>query len=217
MRLFFNRWQSVLAADVLGAVFIAQRDMLKSFRAHVLAGSGMTPATAEIMIELYLAEAGLSSPGHADADGFISFRALLSALDYSPGLLSRRIAWLCKQGWVKTERAAPNIARGIHGNCQHVKITETGSSIAGPVWQRYEKLAERLLSGISPEELGAHYRINEHISFHLAEPKFWMRENAAPPEPHPVQRPARKSKLPSPPPEPLAIKIAEPAEQDFLD
>src|ERR1700722_9973058 len=123
LRLFFNRWQLVLAADVLGGLFIAQRDLVKSLRTHVLAGSGMTPEIGEILIELYVAGSQLSSTGHVDGDGYVSFRVLRSALGYSPGLLSRRISWLCDRRWAETKRAVPNVTQGLHGNSQKVRIT----------------------------------------------------------------------------------------------
>src|SRR5580698_8194350 len=99
MRIFFNRWQAVSAADVVGGVFIAQRDLLKSFRSHALAGSGLTAEIAEILLELFLAGSLLASREHVDANGYVSFRDLRAALGYSPGLLSRRIAWLCQRRW----------------------------------------------------------------------------------------------------------------------
>jgi hypothetical protein len=194
VRIFFNRWQAVSAADVVGGVFIAQRDLLKSLRCHVLAGSGLTAEIAEILIELHLAKGRLSSPGHVDADGYVSFRDLLAALSYSPGLLSRRIGWLCQRRWAETKRAAPNIAKGLHGNCQKVRVTAMGTDKIGPVWQRYDKLAQRLLAGISPSDLAAHYRINEFISDKLRASQVWMGNSGTPDERKaPVARPARVS------------------------
>ena len=186
MRLFFNRWLAVSAADVVGGVFIAQRDLLKSLRLHVLAGSGLTPEIAEILIELFLAGGHLSSFEHADADGYLAFRNLQGALGYSPGLLSRRIGWLCQRRWAETKRAVPNVAEGIHGNCQKVRITPLGRDIIGPVWRRFDGVAERLLAGISPSDLAAHYRINEIISDKLRGRRFWMDEEGQ----HSVARPA---------------------------
>jgi DNA-binding MarR family transcriptional regulator len=179
MRLFFNRWPAVSAADVVGGVFIAQRDLLKSFRSHALAGSGLTPEIAEILIELYLAGNRLSSTDHVDAHGYISFRELRTALDYSPGLLSRRVTWLCARQWAETRRALPDVTEGLHGNSQKVRITQAGTDKIAPIWRRFDKLSERVLSGISPSDLGAHYRINEIISDTLRTPQFWTVDTGA--------------------------------------
>jgi hypothetical protein len=55
-----------------------------------------------------------------------------------------------------------------------------GKGIIGPVWQTFDKLAERLLAGISPSDLAVHYRINEFISDKLRGPKFWMDDSETP-------------------------------------
>jgi len=228
MRIFFNRWHPVAAADVAGSVFIAQRDLLKSLRAEVLPGSGLTAEVAEILLELYLAESRLSFPEHVDTDRYVSFRDLRAALGYSAGLLSRRIGWLCQRRWAETKRAAPNVAKGLHGNCQKVRITEMGKSIMGPVWQRYEKLAERLLAGIAPSDLAAHYRVNELISNKLRAPQVWMNDSVAPVEKtSPATRPARISvrkpkppvaaRKPAPAPESAPRKYLLEPQSEFLD
>jgi DNA-binding MarR family transcriptional regulator len=224
MRLFFNRWQAVSAADVLGGVFIAQRNLLESLRSHVLAGSGLTPEIAEILIELYLAGGALSSREHVDAEGFVPFRDLRAALGYSPGLLSRRIGWLCQRHWAETKRAVPGVAGGLHGNCQKVRATETGKAKIGPVWQKYDKLAQRLLANIPQSDLAAHYRINEHISDKLRAPLFLMDvretpdESGPPVAPH-ARVPARKANPPaaSKHPEPAPVTPFLEPEEDFLD
>jgi DNA-binding MarR family transcriptional regulator len=180
---FFNRWQAVSASDVLGGVFIAQRNLHESLRSVVLAGSGLTPEIAELLVELFLTGGHLSSPEHVDADGFVPFRDLRAALGYSPGLLSRRIGWLCQHRWAETKRAAPSVTEGLHGNCQKVRITELGRAKIGPVWERYDKLAQRLLAGFSSSDLAAHYRINEHISDKLRAPRFLMDDGERPDAP----------------------------------
>jgi DNA-binding MarR family transcriptional regulator len=207
MRIFFNRRRTVSAADVAGGVFIAQRDLLKSLRAQVLAGSGLTSEIAEILVELFLAGSQLSSPEHVDAEGYVSFRDLLAALGYSPGLLSRRIGWLCQRRWAETKRAVPNIAQGVHGNCQKVRITELGKGIIAPVWQKYEKLAERLLDGIPPSDLAVHHRINQLISDKLRAPQSWMDES----------RKAVAPKKPASAPEPAPRKYLLEPQSEFLD
>jgi DNA-binding MarR family transcriptional regulator len=228
MRIFFNRWQAVSAADVVGGVFITQRDLLKTIRSHALAGSGLTAEVAEILLELYLAGSRLSSREHVDANGYVSFRDLRDALGYSPGLLSRRIAWLCQRRWAETKRAAPSVAEGLHGNSQKVKITGLGMDKIGPVWRRYDKLAERLLTGISPSDLAAHYRINELISDTLRGPHFWKMENGTPDERKAAAaRPARVSARkpdppaaasePAPAPEPAPKNYLLEPEREFLD
>lgn len=208
MRLFLTGKLPIEPAEVLGGVFIARRELLKACRNRVLAGSGCTPEIAEILFELYLAKKG-------DAEGYISVRELGDALDYTPGLLSRRLSWLCGRKWAQTCRAVPDLARGIHGNCQLVRITKTGRAAAAPLWQKFEELAESILGELSPAELAAHYRISQRICatlsplhFPLAEPvveKFRRRETVTPPPAAPLAQPA--------PPKSL---MQEP-EQEFLD
>jgi DNA-binding MarR family transcriptional regulator len=234
MRIFFNRWQAVSAADVLGGVFIAQRNLLESLRSHVLTGSGITMEIAEILIELYLAGGLLSSPEHADVDGYIAFRDLRAGLGYSPGLLSRRIGWLCQRRWAEAKRTVPGLAGGLHGNSQKVRITELGKARIGPVWQRYNKLAERLLADISPSDLAAHYRINELISDKLRVPRFLLEDGetadesktpdvSTPPPERPAKVSARKPNPPSPTRQPVAMPESAPKnlilepEKEFLD
>jgi len=235
VRIFFNRWQAVSAADVLGGVFVARRGLLDSIRSHVLAGTGLTPEIAEILTELYLAGGHLSSPEHVDAEGFVPFRDLRAGLGYSAGLLSRRIAWLCQHHWAETKRAATSVTGGLHGNCQRVRITELGKGKIGPVWQSYDRLAQRLLAGISPSDLATHYRVNESISDKLRLPRFLLDDDdetsddsalpdeSAPPAAHPARVSARKANPPppakeSPPvPEPAPKNLILQPEKEFLD
>jgi DNA-binding MarR family transcriptional regulator len=228
MRIFFNRWQAVSAPDVLGGVFIAQRNLLESIRSHVLAGSGLTPEIAEILIELFLAGGHLSSPEHADVDGYVPVRDLCAALGYSAGLLSRRIGWLCQRHWAETKRAVPSVADGLHGNCQKVGITELGKGKIAPVWQRYDKLAERLLAGFSPADLAAHYRINEIISDKLRAPRFLADDSetadeSSPPIVRPARVSARKPNTPAaarepvPTPKPVPKNLFLEPGKEFLD
>ena len=174
MRIFLNRSPAVSAADVLGGVFIARRNLLEAIRSRVLPGSGLTPEVAEILAELFVARDRLSSQELVDVDGFVSFRDLRTALGYSAGLLSRRIGWLCQHHWAETKRAAPDVAKGLHGNAQKVRITELGRGKIGPLWLAYDKLAERLLTGVSPSDLAAHYRVNEIISDKLCLPPLLL-------------------------------------------
>ena len=226
MRIFLNRSQAVSAADVVGGLFIAQRDLLKSLRSHVLAGSGLTPEIVEILFELFLAGSHFSSQEHVDDEVYICFRDLRTALGYSAGLLSRRITWLCHHGWAETMRATPSVAHGLHGNCQKIRITELGRDKIGPVWHEYDKLAERLLADFSPADLAAHYRINELISDKLRAPLFLRAESDAR-EKSPSVRAAKlfaskPSPLPGdmdlpPVPQPEPINYLLEPEREFLD
>jgi DNA-binding MarR family transcriptional regulator len=227
MRIFLNRSQAVSAADVVGGVFIAQRDLQKLVRCHVLAGSGLTAEITEILFELFLAGSHLSSQEHVDLEGYVSFRDLRAALGYSAGLLSRRVAWLCQHGWAETTRAVPSIAHGLHGNCQKVRITEIGRAKVGPVWRKYDALAERLLADISPSDLAAHYRINELISDKLRAPQFLTADSdpleSGPSAARPARFSARKlhpatdDPAPARPPEPAPINYLLEPEREFLD
>lgn len=232
MRVFFNRWEAVAAGDVVGAMFIAQRAVLGALRDQVLAGTGLTPELAEILVELYLAGSHLSSPEHADTEGFVPFRDLRGALGYSAGLLSRRIGWLAENHWVETQRARPSAVQGLHGNCQKVRITELGREKIAPIWQGYDSLAQRLLAGISPSDLAAHYRINEAIVAQLRLPRPIQeigRAETPVESPSPSARRVRSTRHPAPaaqplPPKPFAEKtepepkhLLHSASEEFLD
>ena len=230
MRLFFNRWEAVSAGDVIGGLFIAQRIVLEATRTQALAGTGLSPELAEILIELYLAGEKLSSLECVDAEGFVPSRVLLAALGYSAGLLSRRTGWLCEHGWAETKRTTPNPGGGLHGNCQKVRITEPGKAKIAPIWQSYDKLARHLLADLSPSDLAAHYRVNEIIASKLRAPKF-LRENmgegaggeplpsvagqarVSPRRAYPPKAAAEESSQPEPTPK----QFLPPYQGDFLD
>jgi DNA-binding MarR family transcriptional regulator len=153
VRIFFNLNGLLSPTDSVNSISIADREVLKIIRSRILEGSGLTPEIAELLIELSL-------PDNLDGEGFISFRDLKNALEYSGALLSRRISVLCEETWAEAKRIE---TPGVHGNSQKIKITQKGREKIRPVWQRYERLADELLNGISQQDREAHYRVNRHI------------------------------------------------------
>ena len=184
MRLFLDSEKPVSAPDVVGSLFVAQRAALKAIRSEVLAGAGLTSELAELLLELYIAG--------QRGDGFIPIRDLLGALDYTPGLLSRRMGWLCRQRWVESRKAAADISGGVHGNCRQVRMTERGKSKFAPVWRRYVEHTERSLRGVSAADLAACRRVHEIMAGKIPSPP------------------------PAPRPQPASRHWTEP-EREFLD
>ncbi len=204
VRIQLNRARSSAPEEVVAGLFAAQRAVWKAFRPSVLAGSGLTLETAELLVELFLAS--------NRADGGISFQDLLAALDYTPGLLSRRIAWLCGRRWAETTRASSNPLPGVHGNCRKVKITELGQRKIEPVWRNYVQQSERLLAGIPSSDLTAHYRVSKTIVDRLCPSAFRIIQDQAV-SPALKAKPALAAAKSKPPP---AWNFVE-FEKEFLD
>src|SRR5665213_3554135 len=112
-------------------------------------------------------------------EGYVDFRDLKESLGFSPALLSRRIAYLCRHKWAEAQRTGSNPSKGIHGNCQKVRITALGIRKIEPVWDNYQRLARHLLSGMPAEDLAAHFRVNKLISDKLHAPRKFVAGNIA--------------------------------------
>lgn len=200
MRLFLAKRNAATSAASVAAIFVAQRELWKACKRRVLPDCGCPPEIAEILIELHLAN-------RSDDDGFIAFRDLLSAVDYTPALLSRRITWLRDKKWAQTRRVSPDATRGIHGNCQTVRITKAGRAVAEPIWRQFEILAADLLAGLPASDLAAHERVIRRICDALGShrPAFAVIE------------PQPKATAPATPPPLIRESIIAQTEQEFLD
>ena len=137
--------------DNVASIFKLRKLLLPPMREQVLADCGVPLDLADIVVELHgVRELGWLEP-KADAQGFVTYRALRDSLVHGDTLLSRRISRLEDAGLVETRKVSQckgGRTAGLHGNAQVVRITAAGSRKIGPVWLRYEKLVHRLVSGI---------------------------------------------------------------------
>jgi DNA-binding MarR family transcriptional regulator len=146
------------------------------------------------------------------------------SLGYTPGLLSRRVKWLTARKWLESKKVVANLAKGMHGNAQKVRITDLGQTKAQPIWRLYEKFAQRLLAGISESDLQTHYRINQIITEKLHASRFIVELTPSPNAGQPAtekapRMPAVKKQIPAPASDtrkPIAISPPERSEE-FLD
>ncbi len=153
----------VAPVDCLATLFTARRDLLEPIRKAVMKGTGLTVDQADVLVLLY----GNQELGWDDftcgPDGFAAVRDLRRALVHDPGLFSRRLRDLRNAGLLEAP-ARPARAPGQRAYLQAVRITRQGVATIRPVWERYCRLAERLLTGVPQAELEAHCRVNQKIS-----------------------------------------------------
>jgi hypothetical protein len=159
MKLSLARGRPLTKAHAIDGLFVARRAALKVIRARVLAGSGLTAEIAELLLELFEA----AKDRETSAGGYLSCQDLLAAVDYSAGLLSRRLNWLCQRRWAEMKRAAADLEEGVHGNSRKVRITDAGKAKITPVWKKYVQQTDDLLAGVSASDLAAYARVNELI------------------------------------------------------
>lgn len=195
----------------IGALFVARRSALKAIRNQILAGTGLTPEIAELLFELLAATKDPAFPS-----GYVSCQDLLAAVDYSAGLLSRRLHWLAQKRWVEIKRSGSDLEKGIHGNSRKVRITDAGKIKVTPVWKKYAGQAEEWLANIPAVDLAAYLRVNEIITNGgtpgVASKIHPTARSLSPrPAPKPISIP------PPPPPAPTPPRHLLQAEPDFLD
>jgi DNA-binding MarR family transcriptional regulator len=220
VRLFVPESTRARPADVITALFVAHRQILKALRHQILRPAGLSPELAELLNELYLARPTVSPASRSD-HGFVPLQKLLAAIDYTPGLLSRRIGILRRKGWIETKRVPPAASPGSHGNCRMVRITPLGREKIEPVRKKFQEQAEILLSGVSAVDLAAHCRISFLLAERLGPPRC---ENAPELKLESVNivKPAKKTVAPAAPP---AVPPSSPSvahnfiglEKEFLD
>lgn len=150
----------------LASIFLARRDLLQPLRDSVLAGCDLPLEQANILVELHgVRHLGWTEP-ESTGDGFVRFQTLLDCLVHEVGMFSRRIATLEQAGLLQTCKACqvPELATaGLHRNSQVARITAAGRRKIGPVWRKYEQLAEELVARIPAAKLEAHFEVNQLI------------------------------------------------------
>jgi DNA-binding MarR family transcriptional regulator len=147
----------------LTSVFTARRDLLEPINNEVLNhDSPVTVDEADALIFLFgisnLAWHGL----RIDEEGYVAISDLRSVLVHDRGLFSRRIQKLEQDGLIEGKQ--PVMRKGNRRYVKRVRITNAGVKVARPIWERYRKLAARLLAGLSQHDLEIQCRVNQHIS-----------------------------------------------------
>jgi len=147
----------------LTSVFTARRDLLDPINSEVLShDSPVTVDEADALIFLFgiskLAWNGL----RVDDAGYVAISDLRSVLVHDRGLFSRRIQKLEQNGFIEGKQ--PVMRKGNRRYVKRVRITNAGVKVARPIWERYRKLADKLLAGLSQEDLEIQCRVNQHIS-----------------------------------------------------
>lgn len=148
----------------LSSIFLTRRDLLQPLRDVVLAECDLPLEMANLLVELHgVRHLGWTEP-ESTGDGFVRFQTLLECLVHETGMFSRRIAALEQAGLLETRKACqvPELAMaGLHRNTQAARITAAGRRKIGPVWRKYEQLAEELAARIPAAELAVHYKVNQ--------------------------------------------------------
>lgn len=94
-----------------------------------------------------------------DSEGFVKVADLRAALVHDPGYLSRRIEDFRRRGLIKVKNSTKR-----RSYVDSVRLTASGEKMAKAIWDRYRKLAEHLLAGVSKVDMATHCRVNEAIS-----------------------------------------------------
>ncbi len=152
----------------LTSIFVARRDLLEPIHREVLGDPApVTVDEADALIYLFgHRELGWTSLP-MDAEGFVSVGDLRLVLVHDRGLFSRRILKLQQDGLIEGKQ--PTVRRGSRRYVNAVRITEAGIEVARPIWERYRRLAAKLLARLPRAALETHYRVNRHISQSIRE------------------------------------------------
>ena len=147
----------------LTSIFTARRDLLKPINSEVLSrNSPVTVDEADALIFLF----GIAKLGwdelRIDKDGFVAISDLRSVLVHDRGLFSRRIQKLEQEGFIEGKQ--PSMSKRNRRYLRSVRITSAGVTVARSIWERYRKLAAKLLAGLSQQDLETQCRVNQHIS-----------------------------------------------------
>jgi DNA-binding MarR family transcriptional regulator len=165
-------------ASNLGSIFRARRDLaLITAGWEVLGDSNLTIEEADTLVDLYGA-INLDWEDPPARLGHVTFRDLMETAVHdrpSKALLSLRLKRLSDKGLLilkpipRTGEPA-ELRTGPRASRTWVKITPKGAKLAEEIWERYGKLAERLLAGVPEADLVAHLRVNAIISMRKERP-----------------------------------------------
>jgi hypothetical protein len=149
--------------ECLMGIFSARRDLLEPLREAVMKGTPLLVDEGDIMVLLF----GHRVLGWHDfaeePDAFVPTASLREQLVHDSGRFSRRIHGLIHRGLAEIPSDSV-LGDGRRKYVQRVRITEKGIAMVRPRFERYRKLASKLLSGVPQSDLDAHCRVNEAIS-----------------------------------------------------
>jgi DNA-binding MarR family transcriptional regulator len=159
----------------LASVFQTRRNLVWEIERVVIKGTDLPLDLIDILCDLYGARhLGWTDPP-ANQDGFVTVRALRDGLVHSGALLSLRLKRLEEADLIEIQDV-PKTGPGSEHRCgprssrSWVRIRPLGAEIAKVVWERYKSLGERLLKGVSRDDLAAHRRVNDIIRGRIENP-----------------------------------------------
>jgi hypothetical protein len=134
------------------------RDVRKSIADEVLAGTDLTLERADLLVILFLAQAG----GEENLSGesrYVPLATIRSSMVHSISpskfLLSRWLRDLKSQGLVEEKPLA--------ANRKAARLTARGVDATAPILRKYFELAKDLLQDIRPQDRLAHIETNQAI------------------------------------------------------
>lgn len=161
----------------LGSDFRTCRDLVPEIERVVIKDTKHPLELIDILCDLYGARyLGWPDPP-ANKDGFVTVRTLNEGLVHSGALLSIRLKKLADAKLIEIldiPKSGPGSEhrRGPRSSRSWVRILPNGVELAKGVWDRYRSLAERLLQGVSKEELAIHRKVNDTIRRRINDPNF---------------------------------------------
>lgn len=145
------------------------RDLRKMLKDGIRkAGEPLSLEEADVLVDLMLWRDGTYYPqarkeayaGNADTE-WMPMSALKENLVHGDSLLSKRLKALAGEGFLEmrkvTEFEEPErstFSRRMHGNSSLARITPEGEAVATRIWERYCRLADRLLAPAELERAG---------------------------------------------------------------
>ena len=149
----------------IGSVFRLRRDLAGLIKRSILPGSDLTLDQLDILLALYGARRlGWDDP-QADANGYVSFGALKNSLVHSSAVLTRRLDELKGAGLVEVEPLVSGTGkeRSLDKRRKTARITSEGDKKAIPVWEKYLRLCENLMSSFDPAAQRQMWETNEAL------------------------------------------------------
>jgi DNA-binding MarR family transcriptional regulator len=165
--------------DNLVSTYVARRELLPLLVERLLVGAGLTFEEAELMLELFGAwKLGWKVPP-CDPEGYVIQKALENVLGNSQPHVSRRVGQLEQKGYVVAKRVARS---GILRKAHKVRLAQPGLELTASIWEHYQRLAEKILQGVPPEQRLKHYLVCQSVCARVRPGDYLeqMRPNQAP-------------------------------------
>lgn len=152
------------SVTVIGSLFRLRRDLVPHIQKRVLADVKLTMDEADLLLDLYQAWKLKCEEPNADAEGFVSFRALRKSL-LNPTLFSRRISKLNRASLLELREDKENVKNlpkeeKVDKRSKSARITQEGIRQIAPLYERYGKLCDELLQDIPGKDQKTVYQVN---------------------------------------------------------